>query len=262
VNGKSQDFQGTVDHPTLTVNNLEDANYEFEVTPIQLAIPAKRDSTAAPVTLQGGSGNDAVLGSRLSINLPGELTDDYYTDPLLQNNPIAPLPLGFIFNPGPYDSAHNRRVGFAAYLDGGYGNDYLSGAFINDGSGDDYTFLGVTFKGLNTLIGGQGSDTFVVKNGGNAIGDQFDWVVKYGNETPVNFGAGGAGESLNGGQHNLVASAVDYLTLSDTVVNQGQFIDRLLLLYGGQFGMGNRLDNYIYDAGWFRKYPRWQYRPR
>jgi hypothetical protein len=145
---------------------------------------------------------------------------------------------------------------FASYLDGGAGNDILNGEFVNDLSGDDYDLFGgpdkntlVTFKGLNTLVGGQGSDTFVVKNGGNAIGDEFDWVVKYGNETPVDYGAGGVGASLNGGQHNLVVSRVDFLTLSDELVNQGRFIDQLALAGLGQFGQGNRLDNYIYDAG-------------
>ena len=45
-------------------------------------------------------------------------------------------------------------------------------------------------------------------------------------------------------------SRVDYLVLSDTHVHQGKFIDQLALADFGQFGMGNRLDNYIYDGSW------------
>jgi hypothetical protein len=170
---------------------------------------------------------------------------DFFTDPLLQNFTTPP---GFIFNPSPYDPQDGTPSRFASYLDGGFGNDLLMGDFVNDGSGDDYVFQGVTFKGLNTLVGGQGSDTFVVTNGGNAIGDEFDWVVKHGNETPVVTQVGDVGSSLNGGQHNLVVSAVSYLTLSDELVHQGKFIDQLGLAGSLQFGMGNRLDNYIYDA--------------
>jgi len=250
VNGTSQDFQGTQANPVLTVTNLEDDTYDFQVIAIERTIPALQDRTAAQhVTLQGGSGNDAVLGLRLVSFLPGELTDDRYTDPLVQNNPNFGLPLGFIFSPTPYNSQVDLPNRFATYLDGGYGNDILNGDFVNDQSGDDYVFQGVTFKGLNTLVGGQGSDTFVVKNGGNAIGDEFDWVVKYGNETPVVTQPGNVGSSLNGGQHNLVVSRVDFLTLSDELVNQGKFIDQLALAEVAQFGHGNRLDNYIYDEG-------------
>jgi Ca2+-binding RTX toxin-like protein len=249
VNGKSQDFQGTQANPILTVNNLEDGTYDFQVTAIARTIPALQDLSAAQhVTLQGGAGNDAVMGLRLTRTLDGGIANDVYTDPLVQNNPNFGLPLGFIFNPAPYNSDVSLPSRFATYLDGGFGNDILFGDYVNDGSGDDYVFQGVTFKGLNTLVGGQGSDTFVVTNGGNAIGDEFDWVVKYGNETPVVTQAGNVGSSLNGGQHNLVVSHVDFLTLSDELVHQGKFIDQLALAGALQFGMGNRLDNYIYDA--------------
>jgi len=248
VNGKSQDFQGSQANPVLTVKNLEDGAYEFEVIAYELAIPALNDRTAAQhVTLQGGSGNDFVFGQRLTRNINGDLMDDLYTNPLIQNNPNNPLPLGFIFNPAPYKPDEGLPALFATYLDGGFGNDILSGDYVNDGSGDDYIFQDVTFKGLNTLIGGQGSDTFIVKNGGNAIGDEFDWVVKYDKETPVTTETG-VGASLNGGRHNLVVSQVDFLQLSDTHVHQGKFIDQIYLDLITQFGMGNRLDNYIYDS--------------
>lgn len=249
VNGKSQDFQGTQANPILTVNNLEDGTYDFQVTAISRTIPALQDRTAAQhVTLQGGAGNDAVMGLRLTRTLDGGIANDVYTDPLVQNNPNFGLPLGFIFNPAPYNSDVSLPSRFATYLDGGFGNDILFGDYVNDGSGNDYVFQNVTFQGLNTLVGGQGSDTFVVINGGNAIGDEFDWVVKYGNETPVVTQSGNVGSSLNGGQHNLVVSHVDFLTLSDELVHQGKFIDQLALAGALQFGMGNRLDNYIYDA--------------
>jgi len=253
VKGKSQDFQGSRTNPTLTVTNLDDGTYDFQVTAIERTIPALQDRSAAQhVTLQGGAGNDAVFGTRLTRGLSGaqgfnvvKELGDALTDPLLQN---FQTPVGFIFNPAPYDRQVGIPSSFASYLDGGFGNDLLMGESVNDLSGDDYVFQGVTFKGLNTLVGGQGSDTFVVTNGGNAIGDEFDWVVKYGNETPVVTLSGDVGSSLNGGQHNLVVSAVSYLTLSDELVNQGKFIDQLGLAGAQQFGMGNRLDNYIYDA--------------
>jgi Ca2+-binding RTX toxin-like protein len=256
VNGKSQDFQGSRTNPILTVTNLDEGTYDFKVTAIERTIPALQDRSAAQhVTLQGGAGNDAVFGTRLTRGLPGaqgfdimKEWGDYLTDPLLQNNPNYPMPLGLIFNSAPYDPQFGMPSRFASYLDGGFGNDLLMGEFVKDLSGEDYVFQGVTFKGLNTLVGGQGSDTFVVMNGGNAIGDEFDWVVKYGNETPVVTQTGNVGSSLNGGQHNLIVSGVEYLTLSDTLVHQGKFIDQLALAFSGQFGMGNRLDNYIYDA--------------
>jgi Ca2+-binding RTX toxin-like protein len=256
VNGTSLDFNGTPESPALTVTNLEDGDYNFRVTAQRLAIPVSRVENGAgapiaslPTTLQGGAGNDGVFGLRLTLGLPGGLITDALTFPLVTNNPIAPLPNGFIFNPGPYRNSLAMPAGFATYLDGGFGNDILGGAFVNDLSGSDYVFQGVTFTGLNTLVGGQGSDTFVVTNGGRALGDEFDWVVKYGNETPVDFGEEGVGASLNGGQHNLVVSTVPYLALSDTVVHQGKYIDQLGLAGAFQFGMGNRLDNFIYDAG-------------
>ena len=254
VNGSSQDFKGSSSAPSLTVTNLDDGTYSFRITAQRLAIPVRRDANGAgnpvaaqPVTLQGGAGNDGVFGLRLLQTLIGGLTNDALTLPLVVNNPIDPLPLGFIFNPEPYNNATSLPLQFATYLDGGFGNDLLTGAKVNDQSGDDYVFQGVAFKGLNTLVGGQGSDTFVVKNGGTAIGDEFDWVVKYGNETPVTTETG-VGASLNGGQHNLVVSVVPYLTLSDTIVSQGKFIDQLGLTRDLQFGMGNRLDNYIFDG--------------
>jgi Ca2+-binding RTX toxin-like protein len=248
VNGRSQDFQGTASNPTLKITNLEEGSYDFEVVAFERTLSA-HNGVAQYVTLQGGSGSDVLSGRRLTSVLNGGLTDDQWTDPLVLNNPIAPLPAGFIFNEGPYDSIPTLPGDFATYIDGGFGNDLLYGARVNDQSGDAYTLQGIEFKGLNTLVGGQGSDTFAVLNGGRAIGDEFDWVVKYGNETPVTTETG-EGASLNGGQHNLVVSRVPYLVLSDTLVHQGKFIDQLALADWGQFGMGNRLDNYIYDGFW------------
>jgi Ca2+-binding RTX toxin-like protein len=248
VNGRSQDFQGTASNPTLKITNLEEGAYDFEVVAFERTLSA-HNGAAQYVTLQGGSGSDVLSGRRLTSVLNGGLTDDQWTDPLVLNNPIDPLPVGFIFNSGPYDSIPTLPGDFATYIDGGFGNDLLYGARVNDESGDAYTLQGIEFEGLNTLVGGQGSDTFAVLNGGRAIGDEFDWVVKYGNETPVTTETG-EGASLNGGQHNLVVSRVPYLVLSDTHVHQGKFIDQLALADWGQFGMGNRLDNYIYDGFW------------
>jgi Ca2+-binding RTX toxin-like protein len=269
LDGTAQDLRGTQVAPSLLVDNLAPGTHEFEVVSNRLAMPVERyfdasdlDPGANPanftigqalreqvVTLQGGGGNDFITAQKLVYGLPGGLVDDTYTDPLVLNNPLNPLPLGFIFAPEPVTPNVARQTAFVAYLDGGGGNDLLVSAEVNGGLGVDYVFQGITFSGLNTMVGGQGSDTFVVKNGGQALGDDFDWVVKYGNETPVNYGEGGIGASLNGGQHNLVVSAVGYLTLSNTIVSQGKFIDQLVLSGEGQFGMGNRLDNFIYDAG-------------
>jgi hypothetical protein len=243
------------------------------VTTHRLGVPVERDAAGnatkfTPVTLQGGAGADVISSFPLIQDLPGGLVDDALVNPLVLNNPssifnpLSPVPFGFIFSPPPYTNTAQRADGFASFLDGGYGNDILIGWQIGDGSGrtldkevkqwpsDGTNSKMVEFTGLHTLVGGQGSDTFIVRNGGKSLGDTFDYVRKYDKETPVNYGNGGVGASLNGGQHNLVISAVDYLTLSDTEVDQGKFIDQLGLAEVGQFGMGNRLDNYIFDGIW------------
>lgn len=243
LDGTAQDLRGTQAFPFLVVDNLEAGAYEFDVVSNRLAIPTEQG-----VTLQGGSGADFISAEKLIYDLPGGLVDDRFTDPRVSNNPLNPLPMGFLFAPEPVDPNVSRQTAFAAYLDGGAGNDLLIAAYTNDGSGREYVFQDILFGGLNTMVGGQGSDTFVVKNGGVQLGDTFDHVIKYGNETPVDFGNGGVGASLNGGQHNLVISNVPFLTLSDTVVSQGKFIDQLGLAATEQFGMGNRLDNYIFEA--------------
>ncbi|MCX6960606.1 MAG: hypothetical protein NTW91_10100, partial [Verrucomicrobia bacterium] len=143
--------------------------------------------------------------------------------------------------------------------DGKGGDDFLISPFINDGSGASFTAwqnIGgvptpVTFSGLNTLVGGTGSDTFVVSNGGRFYdpdnrrvevkdgvvqAKQFDQIIKYGLETPA-------------GQNNLVISAVDVLILSDTDVSQGKFINQAWAAYGGQYVAGNRLDNTLVGYG-------------
>ena len=267
VVGSSQDFQGTTASPSLIVDNLPSGKtYEFKAEGRRRSVPVTRDADGkatgqSVITLQGGAGNDQVSSVRL-IRSATPLQDDLLLDPYIWNNILDPLPLGFLFSPLPVDPSFGMRGGYAAYLDGGFGNDLLCGWQGNDASGLDYTLPikqwsadgvtsitdNITFKGLNTLAGGQGSDTFIVRNGGLAIGDEFDWVIKYGNETPVNYGDGGLGNSLNGGQHNVIASAVRYLTLSDTEVHQGMFIDQVVLTSAGQFAMGNRLDNFLSDG--------------
>jgi Ca2+-binding RTX toxin-like protein len=99
------------------------------------------------VTLQGGAGNDFLTAAKLVNGLPGGLVNDTYTDPLVQNNPLNPLPFGFIFAPEPVNPNVARQVAFAAYLDGGAGNDLLVSAEANGGLGVDYVFQGITFKG-------------------------------------------------------------------------------------------------------------------
>jgi hypothetical protein len=258
VNGRSQDFQGTSANPSLTIKNLAEGDYDFEVVEVELTLaPSELKNGklhSQHVTLEGGLGNDVVAGFRYTVPLFGAQGGNLFldggdslTDPIIWNNPLAPLPLGFIATPPPGGNQVARPREFAAYLNGGGGNDFVDGGLVNQGLGQDYTYMGVEFKGLNTLVGGQGSDTFVVRNGGKALGDSFDWIVKYGNETPVNFGSGGVGNSLNGGMHNLVVSLVDFLTLSDTVVSQGKFIDQIHVPRGRAFAMGNSLENYIIE---------------
>ena len=272
VNANSQDLQGTQRNPSLVVDNLEPGSYDFEATTHRLGVPVERDANGiatkfTPVTLQGGLGADVISSVPLINGLPGGLVDDAFVDPLLLNNPsslfnpLSPVPFSFIFNPPPYTNTAARADGFATFLDGGSENDILIGWQIGDGSGTTYTksvkqwpseganSAMIEFTGLHTLVGGQGSDTFIVRNGGNAIGDTFDYVRKFGNETPVITELDNIASSLNGGQHNLIISSVDYLTLSDTIVDQGMFIDQLGLAGGLQFGMGNRLENYIFDGG-------------
>jgi Ca2+-binding RTX toxin-like protein len=260
LDGTAQDLRGTRSSPSLTINNLATGSYEFEVVSNRIAMPVERDFNDPAsltfgqalreqvVTLQGGGGNDFISAQKLVKILPGDLADDTFTDPLVWNNPLNPLPFGFIFAPEPVNPGVSRQVAFAAYLDGGAGNDLLIAAAVNGGSGVDYQFQGITFSGLNTMVGGQGSDTFVVKNGGLALGDTFDHVIKNGNETPVITQPGNYGSSLNGGQHNLIVSAVPYLVLSDTIVSQGKYIDQVILSGAGQFAMGNGLDNFLADG--------------
>jgi hypothetical protein len=126
---------------------------------------------------------------------------------------------------------------------------------INDGSGNPFSsrqFIGgelnsrrVNFSsGLNTLVGGFGSDTFVVSNGGTTINTlngivstgAYDQIIKYGLESSA-------------GENNLVISAVKYLTLSDTDVSQGKFINQAWAAYSEQYIAGNRLDNTLVGYG-------------
>jgi hypothetical protein len=190
LDGTSQDLRGSQAFPSLRVDNLARGTYDFEVVSNRLAMPVERDFSdpsspnfgralrAQIVTLQGGAGNDYIASDRLIRGLPGGLTRDLFTDPFVLNNPLNPLPFGFIFAPEPVNPSVNLYSTFATYMDGGAGNDLLVSGLINDGSGSDYVFQDITFHGLNTMVGGQGSDTFVVSNGGRALGATFDHVIK------------------------------------------------------------------------------------
>ena len=273
VNGNSRDMTGTAANPSLLVDNLPATDragspitsYDFQVTAEQLTLPTTTDTltgavTASPVTLIGSNGNDVFYPFVLN-----NLTDPYGSilgstswynsvNPLLQNNPIDPLEPGLIPTSAPYSPTHLDTTLFPTYQDGKNGDNLMFANLIGNGDGSDFNVRGVTYSGFHTLVGGFGSDTFAVFNGTR---NNFDRVIKYGNETPVDYtntapgapdGIDPSGVSLNGGQHNLIISALREIQLSDTVVDQGKFIDQLLLIDGGQFGMGNRLDNFIYDA--------------
>ena len=249
MDGKSQDFSGTVKNPKFIIKNLDASKeYEFKVRTQELTLPtaqAPDDSLFHQVvTLEGGTGADLLSATRLAEPVSGGLLYDTYLNPFVLNNPIAPIDPGTILTPESYEPSLHSTHEFVAYLNGLAGNDVLIGARVNDAKGEDYTLRGVSFQGLNTLVGGQGSDTFVVMNGGQTMGGVFDRVIKYGAETPVTTESG-VGASLNGGKHNLVVSALPFTTLSDEDVSQGKFIDQLTITSESCFGRGNRLDNYI-----------------
>lgn len=271
LQGTSQDLNGTSLNPRLVVDNLstsftdpytgtiyDSSNstiaYNFKVTAQETVLPAYTDAEnnliAKPVSLIGGQGNEVVYGGLLD-NYNSATSN---TRPVLTNNPVNPLDPGTIATPAPWllDARYNTGL-FPVYLAGGLGgDDLLIAPFVNDGSGDSFTAYqylngiptGVTFSGLCTLEGGQGSDTFIVSNGGTGLStlngvvttDAYDHIIKYGSETPT-------------GQHNLIVSMIPYLTLSDTLVDQGMFIDQAWAAIDNQFIGGNRLDNTITGFG-------------
>jgi Ca2+-binding RTX toxin-like protein len=277
LKGTSRDLNGTSLNPSLQVDNLftsftdpygnndQDITYDssnstitynFKVTAQETVLPAYTDTDgnliAKPVSLIGGEGNDVLYGGLLN-NVGTSISN---TRPVLTNNPINPLDPRFIATPVPWDPTATYSGLFPTYLSGGLiGDDLLIAPRINNGSGTDFTAYqyingvptAVTYSGLNTLEGGQGSDTFVVYNGGGGNIDttngmvttnSYDHIIKYGSETPAD-------------QHNLVVSMVRNLTLSDTVVDQGKFIDQVWAAResGGQYIGGNRLDNSLTGYG-------------
>jgi hypothetical protein len=267
LRGTSQDLTGTTLQPKLNVDNLPTSftdpytgitynsanssiSYNFKVTAQATVLPAftnfNGDLIAQPVSLLGGQGNDVIYGGLLN-NVATNISN---TRPVLTNRP-NPLENFQGLIPAPYGEGNSPLASnsglFPVYESGGLGgNDLLIAPVINDGSGNNFTayqyinneIKAVEYSGLCTLQGGQGSDTFYVANGGTSISvqngvvttDSYDYIIKYGKETAA-------------GQHNLVLSGINYLSLSDTTVNQGQFIDQAWAPYGNQYLGGNRLDN-------------------
>ena len=266
LSGTSQDFNnGTSENPRLLVDNLPNSSagksvssYDFQVIAQETVLPAVTDMDPAsptfgqliarPVSLIGGDGSEVIIGDILDT--AGKSYSN--TRAVLNNNPVDPADPGTIATPAPWSPTARFSGLFPTYQDGKGGDDFLISPFLNDGSGASFTAwqnIGgvptqVTFSGLNTLVGGAGSDTFVVSNGGTTIDTlngivttgAYDQVIKYGLETPA-------------GQNNLVISAVDYLTLSDTDFSQGKFINQAWAAYGGQYVAGNRLDNTLVGYG-------------
>jgi Ca2+-binding RTX toxin-like protein len=291
LSGSSQDLGGSSVNPRLLVDNLPNSvkdstgtlqnvtSYDFQVTAQETVLPAVTDINpdsptfgqliARPVSLIGGSGSEVIVGEYLN-QLGSNLSS---VREVLTNNPIDPADPGTIETPAPWNLTSRRNYSFfPTYQDGKDGNDLLVAPYINDTSGSEFTayqnFQGVptpvTFSGLNTLVGGTGSDTFVVSNGGTTLDTDpasptfgrliaqpvirdgivttgaYDQVIKYGLETPS-------------GQHNLIISDIKYLTLSDTDVSQGKFISRAWTsggsYLGGQYVAGNRLDNTLTGYG-------------
>jgi Ca2+-binding RTX toxin-like protein len=282
VNGTSQDLSGTSINPRLLVDNLPTSftdpytgisysssdtsitwKYQFKVTAQETVLPASTNANgnliAQPVSLIGGQGNNVLYGG---IYAAGDYTLTG-NRPVLTNNPINPNDPSTIVTPAPWTGGSASLSGlFPTYLQGGNGNDsasndFLWGGLVNDGSGNSFTsyeYLNgvptpVTFSGLNTLVGGSGSDTFIVSNGGTSFSTlnglftstPYDNVIKYGKETPV-------------GQKNLIVDLLgyggpSYLTLSDTTVSQGMFINTVWAPYNQQYVGGNRLDDTLVAYG-------------
>jgi len=271
LSGSSQDLKGTSANPQLDVDNLPTTvkdtkgisqnviSYDFQVIAQETVLPAVTDIDPAsptfgqliarPVSLIGGGGSEVIFGDILDT--AGASYSN--TRAVLNNNP------GTIETPAPWNPTARFSGLFPTYQDGKGGNDYLISPIINDGSGSNFTAwqnIGgvptpVNFSGINTLVGGTGSDTFVVSNGGRFYdpdkrsvevkdgvvqAKQFDQIIKYGLETPA-------------GQNNLVISTVDALILSDTDVSQGKFINQAWAANGGQYVAGNRLDNSLVGYG-------------
>ena len=268
VNGTSQDMTGTASNPSLTVDGLPTLtlgqSYDFRVTAQQLTLPTTTDPntglvTGTPVTLQGSNGNDIIWAMMPAESLFGGALVGYDSNaPILTNNVYGSIPVPNQPSPTAWDS-------YPVYMDAQNGNDLFVTQQIGNGDGSSYTVGGITYPGLHTMVGGIGSDTFVVSNGDTTFNNGvvtngpngFDLCIKYGNETPVNYsnvapstpaGIGTTGVSLNGGQHNLIISDVAAIQLSDQVVSQGMFVDELLVNGSGKFGEGNRLENFIYDV--------------
>jgi hypothetical protein len=267
VNGTSQDMAGTAANPALIVDNLSTLtsgqSYDFRVTAQQLTLPTSTDPntglvSAKPVTLQGSNNNDVIWSYMPAETLFGGAVVGYNSNaPILTNNPFGAIPV-------PTQPSRADWDAYPAYIDGQNGSDLYVTNQIGYGDGSDYIVGGVTFTGLHTMVGGIGSDTFIVSNGDTTFNNGvvtngpngFDLCIKYGDETPVDFtnkaqstpdGIGATGVSLNGGQHNLIISDVAAIQLSSTVVAQGKFVDELLVNGSGRFGEGNNLDNFIYD---------------
>jgi hypothetical protein len=268
VNGTSQDMTGTSSNPSLTVDGLptltSGQSYDFRVTAQQLTLPTTTDPntglvSAKPVTLQGSNNNDVIWSFMPAETLFGGALVGYNSNaPILTNNPYGSIPV-------PTKPSVSGWDAYPAYMVGQNGNDLFVTNQIGYGDGSDFIVGGATFTGLHTMVGGIGSDTFIVSNGDTTFNNGvvtngpngFDLCIKYGNETPVNYsnvapstpaGIGTTGVSLNGGQHNLIVSDVSAIQLSDQVVSQGMFVDELLINGSGRFGEGNRLDNFIYDV--------------
>jgi RTX calcium-binding nonapeptide repeat (4 copies) len=261
---------------TLYTNSLAGIiySYNIKVSTNQEVLPSVSDIsgnlTARPVTIVGGAGNDVLYGGLLTDFSP-TLLGASPAPVILSNNPTATLSPASITTPAPWSPVVSPSINFPVSLAGGDGNDlliapqigYTTDTLVADGynqnigfntlSGQNFTanqtFQGklrsVTYSGLNTLVGGIGSDTFVVANGGASISTlngvvttaPFDQIVKYGNETPL-------------GQSDLVISRIPFLALSDTTVAQGKFISQLQLSNNFQFGSGNRLDNTVTAYGY------------
>jgi hypothetical protein len=289
LSGSSQDLGGSSVNPSLLVDNLPNSvkdstgtgrdvtSYDFEVTAQETVLPAVTDMDQAsptfgqliarPVSLIGGGGLDG-KGSEVIL---GEYLNDVGTNLSKVREVLINNPTGTIETPAPWNLTSVRNFSFfPTYQDGKGGNDLLVAPYINDASGSDFTayqnFQGVptpvTFSGLNTLVGGTGSDTFVVSNGGTTLDTDpasptfgqliaqpiiRDGIVTTGAYDQVIEFAPSAGEE------NLIISNIKYLTLSDTDVSQGKFISRAWTSGGsyleGQYVAGNRLDNTLTGYG-------------
>jgi len=131
---------------TTTGKTYQAESYNFQIIPQQNTIPVDSNGNPIAVTLQGSNGNDVVSGEYIEL---------------------ASLQSGQQIGAVGTDAApYGQRNAFTSYLIAQNGNDLLIAPGLGGRDGNPYQAAnGATFSGINTMVGGVGSDTFFVANG-------------------------------------------------------------------------------------------------